>query len=57
MRNLLAWLRDRATEPSTLSAITALSVLAGIKVDPGMIQNIMTVIAIFAGTAAAVKKG
>jgi hypothetical protein len=57
MKNLFTWLGDRAVEPSTLSAITALSVLAGIKIDPGIIQNILTVVAVLTGAAAAVKKG
>lgn len=39
MRKLFPVIRDRAKEPSTAAGIAALAALAGVNLDPGILQN------------------
>jgi hypothetical protein len=40
---LFIWLKARLLEPSTMASIAAISALAGVKVDPGQVQDALNV--------------
>lgn len=51
MIGLFIWLKQRLSEPSTMASIAALSALAGVKVDAGLVQDALNVGTVVFGAA------
>jgi hypothetical protein len=41
--SLFIWLKSRLSEPSTMASIAAVSALAGVQVDSGLVKDILNV--------------
>ena len=48
---LFIWLKQRLSEPSTMASIASIAALAGIKVEPGLVQDALNVGTLVFGTA------